>query len=123
MTWTLRLDDATPSGNVLLRMHHLDRWKFKREWYYRIRSAKGFLGIPKASGPRTLTVERHGRQTLDTDNLISGLKGIQDDLVQLGLFLDDTPSLLILETSQHRLTQGQKPHTILVIRDVDNVGV
>ena len=123
MTWTLRLDDATPSQNILDRMHWVDRRQYKAEWKLRIRASKGFLSIPKASGPRRLTVERHGRKELDTANLVGGLKGIQDDLVQLGLFLDDTPSLLILETSQHRLTKGQHPHTILIIQDVDNVGV
>ena len=121
--WVLRLDDSTPSGNVIFRMNPIERWRYKSEWKWRIRAAKGFLGIPKATGPRKLTVERHGRRELDTDNLVSGLKGIQDNLVQLGLFLDDTPSLLILETSQHRLTKGQHPHTILIIQDVDNVGV
>lgn len=118
MTWTLRLDDATPSRNVLDRMHHIDRWKFKREWFYRIRAAKGFLAIPKATGPRRLTVERHGRAILDTDNLIGGIKGIQDNLVQMGLFLDDTPDLLILHATQQRLTRGQHPHTLLTIEEV-----
>lgn len=117
MTWTIRLDDATPSQNILDRMHHLDRHRYKAEWKWRIRAAKGFLTIPKATGPRSLHVERHGRKELDTANLYGGLKGIQDDLVQLGLFLDDTPALLALTTSQHKLTKGQKPFTILIISD------
>lgn len=119
MTWTLRLDDATPSQNILDRMHHVDRWKFKREWFYRIRAAKGFLAIPKAAGPRSLMIERHGRGTLDTANLIGGIKGIQDNLVELGLFLDDNPANLhFLMPSQHKLKRGEHPHTVLIIADV-----
>ena len=120
MTWTIRLDDATPSQNTLDRMHHIDRWKYKREWFYRLRASKGILTIPKATGPRSLRVERHGRGTLDTANLIGGLKGIIDDLVTLGLFTDDHPDHLRLDLpSQHKLTKGQKPHTILIIEDLE----
>lgn len=118
MTWTLRLDDASPSQNVLDRMHHLERYRYKQEWKWRIRAAKGFMAIPKAAGPRSLHVERHGRKELDTANLVGGLKGIQDDLVQLGLFVDDTPGLLALTYSQHKLSRGEHPHTILIIADL-----
>ena len=119
MKWTLRLDDASPSQNVLDRMPWIDRWQLKREWLYRIRAAKGFLDIPKATGPRRLMVERHGRGTLDTSNLIGGLKGIIDNLVQLGLFTDDHPDHLHLELpSQHPLKKGEHPHTILIIEHI-----
>jgi hypothetical protein len=120
MTWTLRLDAASPSQNILDRMHWVKRYQIKNEWHSRIRSAKGFLKIPKATGPRSLRVERHGRGTLDTANLIGGLKGIQDCLVELGLFLDDNPKHLhFLMPSQHTLKRGEHPHTILVIEEVD----
>lgn len=119
MTWTLRLDDATPSQNILDRMHHLERHRYKQEWKWRIRAAKGFLAIPKAAGPRSLMIERHGRGTLDTANLIGGIKGIQDNLVELGLFLDDNPANLHLPMpSQHKLKRGEHPHTVLIIADV-----
>ena len=120
MTWTLRLPDASPSQNILDRLHYVKRWEVKREWFYRIRAAKGFMDIPKATGPRSLRVERHGRGTLDTANLIGGLKGIQDNLVELGLFLDDNPTHLhFLMPSQHHLKRGEHPHTILIIEDLE----
>lgn len=101
-------------------MPWIDRWELKREWFYRIRAAKGFLDIPKATGPRRLMVERHGRGTLDTSNLIGGLKGIIDNLVELGLFTDDHPAHLRLELpSQHPLKKGEHPHTILIIEDLE----
>jgi hypothetical protein len=122
MTWTLRLNDASPSQNILDRMHWTERRQIKAEWHYRIRSSKGFLQIPKATGPRRLTVERHSRGTLDTSNLIGGAKGIIDNLVELGLFLDDNPARLHLELPvQHKLKRGEHPHTILIIEDMEEV--
>lgn len=72
--------------------------------------------MPKATGPRSLAVERHGRGVLDTANLIGGLKGIIDNMVELGLFVDDNPKNLHFQLpTQHQLTRGQQPHTVLII--------
>lgn len=119
MTWTIRLDDASPSQNILDRMHWAERREVKKEWLWRLQTNGVARSIPKATGPRKLTIERHGRGTLDTANLIGGFKGIQDNLVELGIFMDDRPEDLILALpTQHSLARGEHPHTILIIENV-----
>ena len=117
--WTIRLDDASPSQNLLDRCHWAERRQIKQEWMWRLQANKTARTMPKASCPRSLRVERHGRGVLDTANLCGGLKGIIDNMVELGLFLDDNPKNLVFQLpTQHKLTKGQHPHTILIVEDV-----
>lgn len=117
--WVIRLDDASPSQNVLDRMHWTERRQIKEEWLWRLQANKAARNVPKATGPRKLTIERHSRGTLDTANLIGGLKGIIDNCVKVGLFVDDKPAFLHLELpTQHKLSKGQHPHTVLIVEEV-----
>jgi hypothetical protein len=117
--WVIRLDSACPSQNILDRLHWGVRRRVKQEWAWRLQTNKVARSIPKATGPRRLTIERHSRGTLDTANLIGGAKGIIDDMVAMGLFLDDRPADLILELPvQCSLRRGEHPCTLLIIENV-----
>ena len=117
--WSLVIMEASPSQNVWDRWHWRKKWESKAQWKLLIRGAAGFIYIPKATGKRSLLVHRHGKQTLDPSNLIGGLKGVIDDLVQLGLLVDDKPEFLeIKEPLQARLNGREKPHTILILEEV-----
>lgn len=63
------------------------------------------LKIPKATGPRRLTLTRlfgpRSRQ-LDTDNLVGGGKICVDSFVHEGLLVNDTPQMVELHHMQER---------------------
>ncbi|BDU76268.1 hypothetical protein [Mesoterricola sediminis] len=117
MTWTLTIQRATPSQNEFAFSHWREGHRSKKLWAGLIRGAKGFLSIPRASGKRRLTVERHGHKALDIPNLIGGAKGIVDNLVQLRLLVDDTPELLEITGLNVALKRGEKPYTVLILED------
>jgi hypothetical protein len=113
---------ASPSQNELDRMHWQARRRLKANWKMLIRAtnlAAGSMRIPQANGPRTLTIERWSSGTLDTQNLIGGAKGIIDNLVQLGLLVDDRPEFLTLNLPvQRRIRRGETPYTLLILEEV-----
>ena len=119
MNWTLRIEKPSPSQNVLDRSNWRGRKASKDSWKMLIRGAPGFLDIPRAHGKRRLTIERHAKGTLDEQNLIGGAKGIIDDLVQLGLLVDDKPAFLDLgKPVQARVQKHEKrPYTLLILED------
>lgn len=117
--WTLRIDKASPSQNIHDRSHWRQKVATKRLWLMLIRGARDFLDVPRAHGKRRLTIERHGRGILDEPNLIGGAKGLIDDLVQLGLLVDDKPTFLDLaKPIQVRVKRGERPHTLLILEEV-----
>lgn len=120
MTWSLTIPRACPSQNKHQWAHWGKVRREKQEWYNLIRAAEGFLDIPRATGKRKLTLERFGWGTLDEMNLIGGAKGIVDNLVQLGLLVDDKPSMLQLGgVIQNQIMPRTKvhPHTVIHLED------
>jgi hypothetical protein len=118
--WTLRIELPTPSQNEFAFSGWRKAHTSKGLWKNLIRACPTFLDIPRAWGPRRLTIERHGKRILDEANLIGGAKGIIDDLVQLGLLVDDKPACLVLgKPLQLKLAPGEKrPYTVLVLEEV-----
>ena len=119
MTWTLRINRPTPSQNTREGQHFMTRHKDKGVWWWGIRGAAGFLAIPRATGKRRLIIERHARtRPQDESNVHGGCKGLLDDLVQLGLLVDDSPEWIEHGTPRHvPLAKGEKPYTILLLED------
>ncbi len=119
-SWTLRIERPSPSQNVLDRAGWRGRKRSKDLWKTLIRGSVNFLEVPTARGKRRLTIERHAKGTLDEQNLIGGCKGIIDDLVQLGLLVDDKPACLELgKPVQARLRAGERrPYTLLILEEV-----
>jgi hypothetical protein len=119
-THYLRLEAASPSLNdFTYAMSPFQQANAKKHWYYLIRGASGFLAVPRAAGKRHLTIERYGVRALDIDNLIGGAKCcITDNLVKLGLLKDDCEAWLELKAENVKLAKGEKPHTILILKDL-----
>lgn len=120
MTWRLVITLASPSQNTREKQHWTLRKYGKAMWWKAIRAAPGFLLVPRATGKRRLTVERHARGVpQDPSNTIGGAKGIIDDLVQLGLLVDDTPEFIEHGTPRHvPLAKGERAFTVLILEDV-----
>ena len=99
MTWTITIEAATPSPNELNRMHWTERRRLKEATGWLLASALNKQPkIPRATGPRNLIIERHGRKALDQDNLAGGAKGLIDCIKEQRLILDDNPADCQMET-------------------------
>jgi len=115
----LVIGKVTPSGNEMLRMHFRNR---KREQNYFAALLLGQIRQhepTKAVGKRRVTIERHGRKMLDTDNAYAGVKCLMDELRKFGLIVDDRPDLCELVVTQHKLMPKCDPHTVILIEDIE----
>ena len=72
----------------------------------------------RATGKRKLTVVRFGSRKLDPSNLIGGLKGLIDCLVNYGLLVDDDEDHLELDAHNAPKPKDQKPHTRIILQDL-----
>lgn len=119
MIWRIVIPIKCPSQNIRERQHWAKNHSEKTDWWFAIASERNRLNIPKATGKRRLTLEVHGPRILDEHNIHGGAKGLVDDLVQLGLLKEDNPAHLQHgKTIQIQTKRGEKPFTVLILRDV-----
>lgn len=142
MSWTLRIEEVTPSGNVVKRMHWSVYSKLMERWWWLVRQAPGFTEIPTAYCKRRLIIVRHGVRALDRDNLYGGVKPLVDILrpakhdegyfksgkrigeywsrkrIGHGLIKEDDAAHLELEVVQVKLGRGENPHLTLTLFDL-----
>jgi hypothetical protein len=109
----------SPSLNAFSFSHWRVQHTAKKRW---ARLILACLPAPKttlqAQGKRRLTIERHGKRSLDQDNLTGGAKCvITDNLRALGLLVDDNPTMLELSAVNVKLARGEAPHTVLILQD------
>ena len=120
MIWRITIPIKCPSQNVRERKHWTANHDEKNDWWFATGSERNRLDIPKATGKRRLTIEAHGPRIMDEANILGGTKGVVDNLVQMGLLRDDTPACLEHGTPiQIKTKKGEKPFTVLILRDVD----
>ena len=118
MIWRIEIPVATPSINELHRYHWAERRRLKETFGWLLVSALNKLPkIPKATGPRRLVIERHGRKALDQDNLAGGAKGLVDCIKEQRLILDDNPTDCQMEFRQVVSRKGG-PHTTIYLEDI-----
>lgn len=124
----LVVNKVTPSGNEMLRMHFRSRKREQnyfaalllgqiRQWEHNHDDDASTLGI-KAIGKRRVTIERHGKRMLDTDNAYAGVKCVMDELRKFGLIVDDRPELCELIVTQHKLMPKCDPHIVVILEDI-----
>lgn len=113
----LTIPEPTPSLNPMLRQFWVKRTKEQKRWRWLVRAARleakyhPTAPIEKAR----VTVTRHGRRILDTDNLYGGVKGLVDLLVKEGILANDTPDHVELVMRQQKT---QTPKTVVQIEAV-----
>lgn len=118
MVYRMYIGEASPSANRYAYAHWRVRHADKKRWALLLASEARLLKIPPATGPRRLTIERHGRRRLDPDNLIGGAKGMIDELRRLNLLLDDDDDSVTLMARNVKLEKGEEPFTVLYLEDV-----
>lgn len=119
MIWTIKIPVPTPSLNEL-QGHH---WSFAKKMnmafaFHLVSALNKMKKIPRPEGKRRLTIERHGRGRLDSDNLAGGSKGLIDAVRYQRLILDDTSDCCELVFTQV-VSRKDAPHTILILEDME----
>lgn len=110
----IRLDMGIRSRNILDRWNHGARKKHRKEWEKNI-WAECNGKPPKATGKVKLVITSVREKFLDTDNLWGGVKDLLDAMQDLGVILNDNPTMLELDVRQIK-SQGQRSgQTILEI--------
>lgn len=143
MTWILRIPAIPPSGNVTKRMHWARYSDLMELWWLLVRAAPGFPEIPKATGPRRVTVELHGKRRMDRENRMFSVKPLVDVMrppkfergiygpkakkagqpwtrnrIGHSLILEDDEDHLDLVVTWVPLLKGEAPHTVVKIEDM-----
>lgn len=105
----LEINEATPSLNPLLGQFWAKRHKDRKRWRWLVRAARlAADAFPTAPLQKArITIVRHGRRQLDTDNLYGGTKLLVDSLVREGFVIDDSPDHIELIVTQ-KLTKTPK---------------
>lgn len=119
MIQTFTIQKATPSQNETDRMHWAKRRLVAKEWGLLLFEQITTNRITKAAGKRSLTVYRHGKRELDDGNLVGGLKQIIDEIVKLGVLVDDDPKHLSLIAHCRPLAAKANPHTSFYLEDME----
>lgn len=97
--WVIRIDELTPSQNVLRTKyrHHAAYRKLRDRMTQWIMVGMANGEIPRATGRRRLTITRYTRSKrylLDRGNFVGGCKPLLDAAITRGLLLDDREEFL-----------------------------
>lgn len=104
-----------PSANVIMRMHWAKRKKLISAWYVLLVIARIHY-LPAAKGKRKVTITRYGNREMDRANAWLGAdKLICDNLVSMGVLLDDSQEWLDLEV---KAVKDMREKTEITIEDV-----
>jgi hypothetical protein len=114
----MKIPEASPSLNKYAFSNWRVQYRDKQRWLMMLTVAAKEANATKATGKRSVHVERHGRRALDMDNGFGGLKPILDSLRKIGLLLDDDAKSLMLSFENCALLKGEKPHTVITISEV-----
>jgi len=117
MSWTFTIPIPTPSLNEI-QGHHWAWAATNKEtlgWYLAA-ALNRIQPIPRAKGKRTLAICRHGKGSLDRDNLVGGCKWLVDAIKQRGLILDDCDASCHLVVTQV-VNRKIAPYTEITIEE------
>ena len=118
MRWTLDLPIATHSLNGTQGQHWSKVRKMKAEIGTALMVALCTQERPTlATGKRRLTIVRHGKGSLDPDNLVGSCKFLIDALRFRGLLVDDTEGAVELVVSQV-VDRRARPHTLVMLQEL-----
>lgn len=120
MIQTFTILKATPSQNETDRMHWAKRRILAKEWALLILEQILLLGLTKATGKRHLRIDRYGKRALDEANAYGGVKQVIDEMVKLGLLVDDDPKHLSIVAQCQPLAPKTNPFTVFTLEDLED---
>lgn len=123
-SYTFTLPRAIESQNKTQWAHWTKSLKIKNAWRELVSyTVKGKIPASRG-GKRKLSIYRYGPRELDVTNIVGGAKFLIDALVDWHILFDDSPKYFALgEIANVRwLKKDGKPHTVIVIEDVDDQG-
>ena len=110
----LELPFATPSNNVVMRMHHRERSAEHSRYYYLILAAQKTIARKEPFARCVITVGRYGARPLDWDNMGGGLKFLLDALVKNKIIKDDNPKC-VTELNLRQIKCKRKDEKTVVV--------
>jgi len=117
----LSIPEATPTLNSFVHAHWTKYRAARKHWSLLVMVAKSqakqTLLEPLARA--SVRVERHGKYTLDEDNLVGGCKVLIDALKDNGLIVDDSPEHLSLTVEQR--PKSKIPRTIVTLASLPTI--
>jgi hypothetical protein len=118
--WRIEVPKVTLSANQLNTMHWAERSRLKQAFGWLLLSRlNGIPKIPPPQGQRKVTIIRHGKRTLDKDNLYAGVKMLLDCIKEQRIIIDDKPKWLDLQVLQEPCGKHE-PWTSIIIEDLDS---
>ena len=119
MTWTFTIPEQLPSRNTTKRAHWASLKRFGDACAWSLIERKRALGIPDATGKRRVVITRligKGGKAYDVRNIDD--KRMTDEMVRVGLLVDDAPKWIDIEVNQERAEDGV-PGTRVTIEDLE----
>jgi hypothetical protein len=102
--------------NVLLHVHALEAARLKRHDREAVTLFARLNGIPKATGPRRVSVELHGWPRGRLPDPDAPLKSLLDALVSAGLLVDDGPRWCVI--GDVRMIRGVDRRTVVMLEEL-----
>jgi hypothetical protein len=117
----LEVPFRTPSGNQLSGRHWSTRWLMRQMWAKALWAAMCVAGVRAAGYRRVdLTIERHAASRIkDYDNAVSGLKGVLDAMVEVGIIADDGTTVIMGMRFEQFRSKRNAERTVIRIRVLD----
>ena len=102
----IRIPEATPTNNKVMRMHYLARSKEHNRVNWLVRAS---IDSEETFEQCIITVTRYGNRMLDWDNMGGGLKFLLDALTHNKIIKDDNPDCIIkLNLEQAQCTRADE---------------
>lgn len=123
MSWQIEIRTRLRSLNELLRLSAHQRRDLQKHFANEVFAGRVSGRIPRAVGPRRLTICRYAGRDYDYDNFVGGCKLLLDTLVDEGLLQNDSTAQVLATYRQERRRPGQRHDLVLVQLDDVPTGV
>lgn len=106
------------SANTWLHKHWRVYWRYKDQWRSALNLVKDQKGLAKPKNKKFTKIRivsfRH--RLLDWDNLVAGVKPINDWLTNNKYIVDDNSKEVTMSVSQKEISTNDKPKTVIYLR-------
>lgn len=106
------------SANTWLHKHWRIYWKYKDKWCSAldlVKVSKGLV-VPKTKKFTKIRYVSHRHTLLDWDNLVAGIKPINDWLTRNKFIVDDNSKEVTMSVSQKKIPKTDTPKTVVYLK-------
>ena len=105
------------SANTWLHKHWRIYWKYKDQWCGALDLVKASKGVvvPKNKKFTKIRIVSFRQRLLDWDNLVAGVKPINDWLTRNKFIVDDNSKEVTMSVLQKEIGKNDKPKTVIYL--------